>query len=95
MWCWGGNDLRPLGDAIHLGRRILSVVQQSIAIALILKATFVVLGVFGVISLAIAVFEDMGSSLLVTLNATRLFPSLAKKLEDKRFNVVYRDSTAV
>ncbi len=68
-----GNDLRRLGDAIQLSRRTLSVIQQSIAIALILNATFVVLGVFGVIGLPIAVFEDMGSSLLVTLNAMRLF----------------------
>jgi Cd2+/Zn2+-exporting ATPase len=68
-----GNDLRRLGDAIQLSRRTLSVIQQSIAIALVLNATFVVLGAFGVIGLPIAVFEDMGSSLLVTLNAMRLF----------------------
>lgn len=68
-----GNDLRRLGYAIQLSRRTLSVIQQSIAIALVLNATFVVLGVLGVIGLPIAVFEDMGSSLLVTLNAMRLF----------------------
>lgn len=68
-----GNDLRRLGDAIQLSHRTLSVIQQSIAIALVLNATFVVLGMLGVIGLPIAVFEDMGSSLLVTLNAMRLF----------------------
>jgi Cd2+/Zn2+-exporting ATPase len=68
-----GNDLRRLGDAIQLSRRTLSVIQQSIAIALVLNGTFVVLGLLGVIGLPIAVFEDMGSSLLVTLNAMRLF----------------------
>lgn len=68
-----GNDLRRLADAIHLSRRTLSVIQQSITIALILNATFIVLGILGVIGLPIAVFEDMGSSLLVTLNAMRLF----------------------
>ncbi|MGG6264081.1 heavy metal translocating P-type ATPase [Leptolyngbya sp. AN03gr2] len=68
-----GNDLRRLGDAINLSRRTLSVIQQSIAIALVLNATFIILGVLGVIGLPIAVFEDMGSSLLVTLNAMRLF----------------------
>ncbi len=68
-----GNDLRRLADAIQLSRRTLSVIQQSIAVALILNATFIVLGVFGVIGLPIAVFEDMGSSLLVTLNAMRLY----------------------
>jgi len=68
-----GNDLRRLGYAIQLSRRTLSVIQQSIAIALILNATFIILGVLGVIGLPIAVLEDMGSSLLVTLNAMRLF----------------------
>lgn len=68
-----GNDLRRLGDAINLSRRTLSVIQQSIAIALVLNATFIILGVLGVIGLPIAVFEDMGSSLLVTVNAMRLF----------------------
>lgn len=70
-----GNDLRRLGDAISLSRRTLSVIQQSIAVALVLNATFIILGVFGVIGLPIAVLEDMGSSLLVTLNAMRLFKS--------------------
>jgi Cd2+/Zn2+-exporting ATPase len=68
-----GNDLRRLGYAIQLSRRTLSVIQQSIAVALVLNATFVILGVLGVIGLPIAVLEDMGSSLLVTLNAMRLF----------------------
>jgi Cd2+/Zn2+-exporting ATPase len=70
-----GNDLRRLAYAIQLSRRTLSVIKQSIAVALILNATFIVLGVFGIIGLPIAVFEDMGSSLLVTLNAMRLFQS--------------------
>ncbi len=68
-----GNDLRQLGYAIQLSRRTLLVIQQSIAIALFLNTTFVVLGIFGIIGLPLAVFEDMGSSLLVTLNAMRLF----------------------
>ena len=68
-----GNDLRRLGYAIQLSRRTLAVIQQSIAIALVLNATFIVLGLLGIIGLPLAVFGDMGSSLLVTLNAMRLF----------------------
>lgn len=68
-----GNDLRRLPYAIKLSRRTLSVIQQSIVIALVLNGTFILLGLFGVIGLPIAVLEDMGSSLLVTLNAMRLF----------------------
>ncbi|MFP4006873.1 MAG: heavy metal translocating P-type ATPase, partial [Spirulinaceae cyanobacterium] len=68
-----GNDLRRLSSAIQLSRRTLSVIQQSIVIALVLNGTFVVLGLLGVIGLPVAVLEDMGSSLLVTFNAMRLF----------------------
>lgn len=68
-----GNDLRRLAYSIKLSRRTLSVIQQSIAVALVLNATFIILGLLGLIGLPIAVLEDMGSSLLVTLNAMRLF----------------------
>lgn len=68
-----GNDLRRLSYAIQLSRRTLSVIKQSIIIALVLNGTFVVLGALGIIGLPLAVLEDMGSSLLVTLNAMRLF----------------------
>jgi Zn2+/Cd2+-exporting ATPase len=68
-----GNDLRRLAYAIQLSRRTMSVIQQSIVIALVLNGTFILLGALGVIGLPIAVLEDMGSSLLVTLNAMRLF----------------------
>jgi Cd2+/Zn2+-exporting ATPase len=68
-----GNDLRRLAYAIQLGRRTMSVIQQSIVIALVLNGTFILLGALGVIGLPMAVLEDMGSSLLVTLNAMRLF----------------------
>jgi Cd2+/Zn2+-exporting ATPase len=68
-----GNDLRRLAYAIQLSRRTMSVIQQSIVIALVLNGTFILLGALGVIGLPMAVLEDMGSSLLVTLNAMRLF----------------------
>ncbi len=68
-----GNDLRRLAYAIQLSRRTMSVIQQSIVIALVLNGTFILLGTLGVIGLPMAVLEDMGSSLLVTFNAMRLF----------------------
>jgi Cd2+/Zn2+-exporting ATPase len=68
-----GNDLRRLAYAIQLSRRTMSVIQQSIVIALVLNGMFILLGALGVIGLPMAVLEDMGSSLLVTLNAMRLF----------------------
>ncbi len=74
-----GNDLRRLAYAIQLSRRTMSVIQQSIVIALVLNGTFILLGTLGLIGLPMAVLEDMGSSLLVTLNAMRLFNIKAAK----------------
>lgn len=67
------GDLRRLTYAIKLSQRTLSVIKQSIALALVLNGTFILLGTLGIIGLPVAVLEDMGSSLFVTLNAMRLF----------------------
>lgn len=74
-----GNDLRRIADAVSLSRRTLPVIQQSIAMALMLNATFIVLGVLGIIGLPTAVLEDMGSYLVVTFNAMRLFKTNVHK----------------
>lgn len=67
------GDLRRLAYAIKLSQRTLSVIKQSIVLALVLNGTFILLGTLGLIGLPVAVLEDMGSSLFVTLNAMRLF----------------------
>ena len=45
---------------------------QNIALALGIKAVFLVLAVFGNASMWMAVFADMGASLLVVFNGLRL-----------------------
>ena len=67
------GDLRRLAYAIKLSQRTLSVIKQSIILALVLNGTFILLGTLGIIGLPAAVLEDMGSSLFVTFNAMRLF----------------------
>ena len=46
--------------------------MQNIAIALGIKAVFLGLAVFGTASMWMAVFADMGASLLVVFNGLRL-----------------------
>ena len=67
------DDLRRLAYAISLSRKTVSVIQQNIIFSLLTKALFLLLGSLGVVSLAVAVLADMGSSLLVTFNGMRLF----------------------
>jgi Cd2+/Zn2+-exporting ATPase len=65
------DDLSQLPFAVRLARFARAVIAQNIAFSLAVKLVFVVLALFGVTSLWVAVFADMGTSLLVTLNGVR------------------------
>ncbi|MCC6793228.1 MAG: cadmium-translocating P-type ATPase [Thermomicrobiales bacterium] len=67
-----GDDLDQLHGAIRLARSTMRIIRQNIAVSLLVKAAFLVLTLFGVTNLWLAVAADMGTSLLVTLNALRL-----------------------
>ena len=66
------DDLRKIPDFIRLSKRTHRVLMQNITIALGIKAVFLVLAVTGESSLWMAVFADMGASLLVVFNGLRL-----------------------
>ncbi len=66
------DDLERLPEAVRLGRRTRSIITQNIAIALGLKAIFLGLAVAGIATLWMAVFADVGASLIVTTNGMRL-----------------------
>ncbi|KJE26810.1 copper-translocating P-type ATPase [Geobacillus kaustophilus] len=66
------DDLRQLPYTIRLGRRTLAVIRQNIAFALGLKALALAAAIPGWLTLWLAVFADMGATLLVTLNSMRL-----------------------
>jgi Cd2+/Zn2+-exporting ATPase len=67
-----GDDLSQLPAAVRLGRRAVQTIRFNIWFALIIKAVFLLAAFFGVATLWMAVFADMGASLLVTLNGMRL-----------------------
>ena len=67
-----GNDLSRLPFALRLSRDTLTTIKTNVAIALGLKAAFVVLTVLGAATLWIAVLADTGASLLVVANSLRL-----------------------
>jgi Cd2+/Zn2+-exporting ATPase len=66
------DDLTKLPFTIRLSRRALAIIRQNIAFALLIKAVFLALALAGVATLWMAVFADMGASLLVTLNGMRV-----------------------
>ena len=66
------DDLRRVAETIRLSRRTHVLLWQNIALALGIKAVFFVLAVFGSATMWMAVFADMGASLLVVANGLRL-----------------------
>jgi Cd2+/Zn2+-exporting ATPase len=68
-----GDDLAAVPDTIRLARRTTRVIWQNIVFSIAVKAVFLILAPLGLVSLWLAVFADMGTSLLVTGNGLRLY----------------------
>jgi Zn2+/Cd2+-exporting ATPase len=72
------DDLGRIAEVIHLSKKTHAVLWQNISLALGIKLFFFVWAVFGSATMWMAVFADMGASLLVVANGLRLL-----KFEDK------------
>lgn len=66
------DDLRRIPETIRLSRRTHAILWQNILLALGIKGAFLVLALFGTATMWMAVFADMGTSLLVIANGVRL-----------------------
>ena len=66
------DDLRKLPHFIQLSRDTSRVLRQNITLAIGIKAIFFVLALAGKATLWMAVFADMGASLIVVINGMRL-----------------------
>lgn len=66
------DDLRKIARFMRMSRATANVLKQNIAFALVIKAVFVALTFSGQATMWMAVFADMGASLLVVFNGLRL-----------------------
>jgi len=66
------DDLRKIPAFVRLSRQTSAVLKQNIALALVIKAVFLGVTFFGMATMWMAVFADMGVSLLVVFNGLRL-----------------------
>ncbi|WP_277584728.1 heavy metal translocating P-type ATPase [Psychrobacillus antarcticus] len=67
-----GDDLEKLPYTIRLSRKALHIIKENIMFALGLKIIALLLIIPGWLTLWIAIFADMGATLLVVLNSLRL-----------------------
>ncbi|MDO9165574.1 MAG: heavy metal translocating P-type ATPase [Rhodoferax sp.] len=66
------DDLRRIPEAIRLSRKTRTILLQNITMALGIKAVFLLLALFNGATMWMAVFADMGASLLVVANGLRM-----------------------
>ena len=73
------DDLRRIPEAIRLSRKTQAILWQNIALALGIKAVFLLLALFNGATMWMAVFADMGASLLVVFNGLRVLHAKPQK----------------
>ena len=61
-----------VAELVELSRATLANIRQNVAVALGLKAVFLVTSLLGITTLWMAILADTGATVLVTLNALRL-----------------------
>lgn len=66
------DDLRKVPAFVRLSRATVAILRQNIALALVIKALFLGFALAGQATMWMAVFADMGVSLLVVFNGLRL-----------------------
>lgn len=66
------DDLRKVPSFLRLSRMTAAILKQNIVLALGIKGVFIILTFAGIATMWMAVFADMGASLLVVFNGLRL-----------------------
>ena len=66
------DDLQRVAETVRLSKRTHAILWQNITLALGIKSVFLVMAVVGTATMWMAVFADMGASLLVVANGLRL-----------------------
>jgi Cd2+/Zn2+-exporting ATPase len=66
------DNISKIPYSISVGKKALRIIKQNIALALLTKGVFLVLGIVGLSSLWLAILADDGAALVVILNGLRL-----------------------
>ena len=80
------DNLRGLITAKQIARRTMRIVRQNIIFSLLVKAGILVLSAFGFANMWLAIFGDVGVTLLAIFNAFRVKRKLKNSTLKKRIN---------
>lgn len=65
------DDINKIPKSIKLAKKIMKIVYQNIAFAILVKLIVLILGAFGLANMWLAIFADVGVACLCILNAMR------------------------
>ncbi len=65
------DDITKIASTVRIARKTLRIVRQNIVFALGVKAIVLILGAFGLASMWLAMFADVGVAVLAILNSMR------------------------
>jgi len=77
------DDVSRLVPLFDLARKVRLITQENIGFAIAIKAAFIILAATGSATMWMAVFADMGASLIVIANALRLLSGRAVALKSE------------
>lgn len=67
------DNLNLLPYLIRLGRKVTGIIRFNIILAITIKFLFLILATLGLSNLSLAIFADVGVTILVIINGLRLF----------------------
>jgi Cd2+/Zn2+-exporting ATPase len=76
------DDPHKIINAIDISQKTMVIVKQNILLAIGIKMIVLVLGALGFANMWLAIFADVGVSLLAVFNALRIFKSHKKQQKD-------------
>lgn len=65
------DDIKKIPEAVRIGRKTMRIVRENVIFALSVKLAVMVLGTLGIANMWLAVFADVGVSVIAVLNALR------------------------
>lgn len=66
------DELSSIGEVLHIAKRTRKIVLQNIIFALGVKSFVMLIGILGMANMWLAVFADVGVSLIAVINAIRI-----------------------
>lgn len=73
------DDIKKISTVIKIGRRTMKIVKENVAFALSVKFLILILGVFGLANMWLAVFGDVGVTVIAILNSMRTLKTVKNR----------------